>query len=315
MDPRIETTKTALKAKILAGTAGGIIGVGVDSLEEKLIAFYVDHEEAVNTLQSVDAGFMEFVVLARGTPPPESNEVSGGGGSFFSRLSAFFASFKKKFPLRPTLVIMPKDGKKGYIGCFVEHQDSSKAVLTVVHVFHLRRKHAVLVRTSKPDHFKPLGESWCFANIKTAQGQSNLADCALFLPDMTKVTLERDEGISGNYVNVQRLPGTVKRKVTNPVIPRDGTVLDTTAMISYDLVIDGALAEGVVFDDQILVKRQNFGQQGHSGALIVMDKKESDRGDALGLYSYTTAESLYHFVTPFYACVNELGIASIYNPP
>lgn len=316
MDPRIETTKATLKAKILAGTASGIIGVGIDSIEEKLIAFYIDHEEAVKTLQSVDASFADFVVLKRGTPPPETDDSSsGGGGGFFSLLRAFLANLRAKFPLRPTAVIKPQDGEKGHAGCFVEHQDTSKAVLTVVHAFHLRSEHNVWVRVSPPNNFKELGKSWLFADIKTGAGQSNPADCALFLPDMTKVTLEHDAGISGVYVNQQGLSGTVKRKVTNPVNTRDAKVVDTTAMISYDMIIDGVLEKGVVFDGQILVKGQNFGKPGHSGALVVMDKKEPDKGDGLGLYSYTTAESLYHFVTPFHACATELSIASIYNPP
>ncbi len=284
MDARIEEMKKTLKARIVNGTADGINGVGIDPVEERLIVFYTDREAALATLQSVEADFLDFVELHRGTPaPPPMEAIRHGFFTFFGNL---LAAVRKKFSLEPASVIKPQDGDPGCVGCFVYHEDSTKAVLTVEHIFYLREEHVVRV-LSPPNDFKPAGKSWRFGGFNTGQGQSNSADCALFLPCEDevdpcegRVDLKRDGRISGKYITKQNAPQTVKRKVTNLASDKNGKVLDVTAMISYEITMSGMNPTKVVFDNQILVRGQNFGQWGDSGSLTVMEKKEADRGDA-----------------------------------
>jgi hypothetical protein len=308
----LENAKNILKSRIIADTAEGINGVGIDPDEDKLVVFFTNRVKAEEILrEQFGDEFFSSIKMETGEQAfaPEST-----GSQFLAFFNNILLAIQGKIPLRPASQIRPLDGKRGRAGCFVKHQDGAVAVLTAEHLFFKRTEH--LVRAKALGSFHDAGKSWLFGNIQPRPAV-NTADCALFLPDEAKVELKKDPRITGRTITAGKINKVRRKKVTTLVPGQEGKVLDVTALIVYEVFLNGQFRKAI-FDNQILVDGQGFGLPGHSGALVVMAQPVPEEdiriNDALGLYTFVNANRDKHIVTPLFECMRILRIVSPINP-
>lgn len=316
MSDKLEDAKERVRAKLRAGLASGIVGVGIDPAKGKLLIFYSNKKKAENFLRNeFGDSFFTFVELYSGKiRGQESRPVSEGVLGFLKAL------LKRVLPvpLKPASRIQPDNGNEGRVGCFVSLNGGAIGVLTVEHLFFERTLHEVKVKTCKQGCERVAGTTLRFGGLQA--GVVNLVDCALFSPS-ADVVLTPKKPMTGRFIAEAALKDVEKRTVETLVQNGStGRVLDVDAAISYDVYLPGQGRQSLLFDNQILIESLTgvFGVEGHSGALVVIAQDEFSssfrRGDAVGLYSVITDTGDFHFATPFHTCLTVLEASGIHLP-
>jgi hypothetical protein len=324
----LEDARNIVRKHIINGTAVGVLGAGIDPTIGKLIVFWSEEKEASDFLHDELKGSYKLIQLQRGLVPAQPAEISK---SLLGRLTVFMKRVSVeifKLPLPLSSKIHPHDGRRGRLGCFVETKKGSVAALTVNHLFRWRNPGDLETNPiylcneynqcdSDPD--SAIGRSVEFSTLDFGNGTSNAADCALFTLTSPS-SIPNAPTVRRSVVEKGQLSQVEGRGVVS-LAPKTGLgiVLDTNAVIKYEFFA-GVDKRFFLFDHQIFLKNGGgnypLGIHGDSGALIILDQTVGTlgRGSVLGLYSWTSAVNDYHFATPMFACMNELGIMGIYNP-
>lgn len=302
-----------IRSKMVAGKAPHTVGLAIDYVELKLISFN-DNEEATRKLFLGEFGErgLEDVVLNFA----QVNRYSGAPGAEHSPSKLSIVKLREgDVDLLPASPIKPDGGSGGRVGCFVKLSNPKDliAVITVRHIFEKPgSEKSVRLDMSDIDVGIPL----CFGALTTAGGAVNYADCALF--SLTGNVTPKDGGmLSGEYIKPEKIPDVTKAIVKRIDVENSGTtgqVLDTEAVVVYDVFLgkrddDGnQISEPVLFDRQVFVGGTNFGDRGSSGSPVVMNEADANGvfkpGDLLGLYSAIIDTDDYHFLAPFHECIN-----------
>ena len=136
----LQQDKETIKQGLREGTANGVVGVGIDSINQVLLVFVREKAEA-----------NKFLAKAGVTAPSRlySKDIGvfGRFGNFLRRVSRAFSTASAHpcaaISLKPTSVIEPDRGDTGSLGCFVSLGDGTIAALTAEHLFHNRGEQTV----------------------------------------------------------------------------------------------------------------------------------------------------------------------------
>jgi len=324
MNASLKAAKDQVHGDLIAGRNIGVVGVGIDpgggGGSGSLELFYSDRILADAIVFNINENFGVRVNPRAGEIPvlPLGWLVLANRGvrDFFGNLMHPQLSGRldpaSPVTLLPRMKICQQGQEAGRLGCFVKLADGSVHALTARHLF---TDDSAEIHSFDGFRAKDkIGNSLKLSSLNSV----NSSECARFKPIPGAVFLG-DNKISGGFIpdktDMSVIEGKKVRCLSSGAV---GVVLEIEGTIMYPLPASPSARK--LFDLQVFVKNAGaaaFGGPGDSGSLVVLEEKAGsfNVGDAIGLYTWASGMQKYHFVTPFYDCVSQLGIVSIPNPP
>lgn len=315
----LEEKKQAIRVRLRAGTADGIIGVGLNSVSRQLVVFYSDRDRAVAFL-SVELGeswdsSVELVDCSKTSEDKVQNSEKR------QRWKAFFVSvfrlFSREIKLGSGARVQLEGGEPGTLGCFVELANGDVVGMISEHVCHRRDKHGVH-ETFSSDKLKA-GSVEGFGGLMPML-RCNVADAAFFRREKDVQIVSPMKIMSGRYVTKTNL-GLVNKLAVTAVTQseEEGRVVDISADHYRCAVLGDQGRVQVLMCDQLLIKsNQSFALGGDSGAVVILISDSSvpssaKKGDVVGVFSYKPSGGSYYFLAPFEACLTAIGGKKIFS--
>jgi hypothetical protein len=313
----LEDDKNKIRQDIIGDVASGVVGVGVDHINSKLLVFSI---RTVSSKPYLESKFGEDYY--RANIWLRSGRVNLGSArsrawKAWRRLTRGIVSSVTALSVKPGSDIQPMPGVEGVVGCFVLLADGAPGILTVQHIFlDLTSADVYLCGFKCVDKIGSL-EKVGGISPGPGAGNVNVSDCALFVPQ--NVQLKVSSKFSGDFVDKGDMQDTVGAPVLNVASKKTGNVIDHDAMIVYTVYVGGGRSTQAIFDHQILVDGMNFGEEAYSGSPVVLASnlaRASPRPAlpqyaAVGLYSAIVGVGQYHFATPVHACLDNSNISAL----
>lgn len=316
----LECAREMVREQLLANTAPGVLGAGIDPTigDGRLIVFFSDEAVAKPFLRELLGGeLFPLVKLVSGQRLSARRLQSCSPPiTLLRRLLSWFRRIRTA-PVPCSSTIFPIEGDKGRLGCFVKLNAGAVVALTVGHIFLYRDPNdsdTNLVFACNEfgicDEDDPIGAALDFSSLNAVV---NSVDGAIFLPAL----IPKESPMKRAIVQLTELAGVEGKIAQNLArITYPGVVLDSKGIIKYE-IFDGTVLKEFLFDGQIFLKSSSgkFGIQSDSGVLIVLGETVGNvvEGSILGVYSWTTFDNLYHFAVPMHECFREFKISSVYN--
>jgi hypothetical protein len=237
----LEDARECIRKQLLAGQAPGVLGAGIDPTlesESKLVVFASDVGVAEEFLATLLKDKFKLVSLRSGPLAP----AGGLRRPTAVRVFGIFSGLYRKLVslvLGDAPAILPLDGHKGRLGCFVKLNNGIIMALTVGHVF--RHRDLKNPQTNQvvycPDiggncDSDSMGRASAFSSLKSARGESNAVDGALIDP----IDIPSESTVKRAVIKEADL-GSIEGKVAVNLAPGTdpGTILDTQGFIKYEV--------------------------------------------------------------------------------